>query len=317
MILSKCLPVFALLGAFALFADRINAQPYSVVTERAEYVELTDPDHSITDTSELWRNAFYVKTDFVFPTPNSTYDLNHDLLDIYANGGFIELKNDTYGMYLGFLMDTKARTGKNQTSEFSYKLTHDVLHGKILKFQWKNVRAWNSTNNEFLNFQGWIYENGIIDIRIGSFKGDIDAFRIDSVGPQIFVREYPYSNSSVLPWCLEGTPSSPKLVNDWNRLASAPDSGTVIKFIPTSSSVTKTEPALGRMNIYESSGRLAVTSLSEPAMVTLTNILGQMVLSTSIGPSQQPDIRHLPVGAYHATVSIGGEVVALQMFVKR
>lgn len=288
------------------------AQHYNFIFTSDAYVELTDQDFIVPDDSPYWGNVKVVRN-MTFPAFTSSYDLSKGVFTVLESG-YVYLINNTRSFTLYALKsDLKAREG--QTSEFSFKLTTEGVV-KVLKLQWKNMGLSTGVPSEFINYQLWLYEDGRIEIRFGECN-ITETFAVN--GPVVGLLEMDEEFSTIYnEGYLHGTMSSPTYEESSIVLVSGgPTSGSVLKFTPATSALVANKAQEQFPQIHESSGRLYVLSLTESAGIAVHNTLGQTVLNSIVDPSQSTDVRHLPAGVYHATVTINGEVVASQMFVKR
>jgi len=212
---------------------------YSFAKTNETYSELTNAT-VLTDTVPWVDPTFIILPigfDFeILDTTIATITFANEL-----GGALTDLNNKV--LIAPFRIDIIDRgQGGTSQSPISYELS-GTSGNRILKVQWKNVGSYNewyqdSTTNDYINFQMWLYEAaGMIQFRYGlSQILDIGRFFAGYSGPQIGIAIKLGALDLDSIHLLSGFPD-PVLTNSDVHTVGAPTNGTIYTFTNISASV--------------------------------------------------------------------------------
>lgn len=246
--------ILVTLVVFALACEAV-AQPYTLQTTTAPYVELSEPDFVIPDDSDYWANLL-LKQNVMVKAFGQSYDMNEGAY-VVLESGYLYLINQARSFtFYAFKSELEPRRGAGQTSEFSFKLDGNP-GSKILKMQWKNMGLVSGTADEYANFQVWLYENGQLEVRFGAMNVNADSY--EDGGPIIGVLEMTPEFSTIFDEAyLTGSAAMPMLTYaPIDILDGTPDSATVYTFATATNSVRDRRSVTGgNSNIVLGHGRI-------------------------------------------------------------
>lgn len=158
------------------FQNALAQSPgYTIESFQGEYTELTEYGSVVWDTENdlLWRHDFPL--DFQFPYYDSTYD---KVMFAHNNWGyftddeefslflfeFIDFTTESYSDTIGgFPSDVRyAHVISNNLKAFVLQYTNNILFCDVF----------NDDINNYLNWQVWLFENGVIEIHFGDINMD-------------------------------------------------------------------------------------------------------------------------------------------------
>jgi len=306
------------LSAFRLFAQQStgNTQYYTF-----EYNTVTYGPLDSTKTTSVNNGSVWVEDDIdTIPIGFKFHFLDHDLTWLQSNQVNLFFPQRSYYItpYGNFLIRDRAwNTNDTNTdiSPISYLL--DSSQGqanKILKIQWKNAGFFfDSLDVMYLNLQIWLYEgSNNIEIRYGKSNVDLRLSQVGGCGargcgPFIGLAKLD-SNTGVEKYELDlyGDALAPatKSLNDTGarHLDEGPPDGMLYRFVYHDSEKIKTPVSFA---IYPVPTRdflhfnLVETA---PAYITVTNLLGHILLDRKKLIDNELDISSLPSGMYYVTV---------------
>ena len=312
--MSRILIFLLLLCGVSSNAHAQGKSIYDADITNEPYVELTGQDFIIPDNSPYWQDVSVVR-DASFRGWGELYDMNSGV-KVVLESGYIFLTNLSRSFTLyAFRSELEPRRGTGQTAEFSFKL-EELSTEKVLKLQWKNMGFEAGGDDEFVNYQVWLYESGLIDVRFGpmfvrsssliSGEAVIGVLEMDANFSTIFNQAY-FRGSFEFP------------VLDYGPIggfSSIPDSSIVFKFIPDLASVAAKSKA-GELR----TAKLVHDNVSLPqntSHISLHNVLGAEVMSEDVGAGVETvNVSMLPAGQYYLRARHTDGAYSTQYFVKR
>jgi Secretion system C-terminal sorting domain len=180
-----------ILSAFMLIAVHLFSQENYVITRgTSNYDTLTNFTSVVNDIlMSPFISGTVVQADFGFHFPffGAQYD------SVWLDGdGVAYFPNDSnYNFYFFTGEGFENRLFANQHTQSDWRLKKDTANGvKVLKVEWRNVGLLEDVTgahptNEFLNFQAWFYENGIIELHFGQIDLTNSPYYSDSLGAMI------------------------------------------------------------------------------------------------------------------------------------
>jgi len=311
------------LFTIVLFAvASLNAQTYTFSQTTATYQDIETPDYEIPETSPGFGNIA-LNLDFHFPAFGTVYDFNERAKIVTLQGHWFHVNATRSFTNYFFEVDLAARADANETSVWSYQLTGEKGN-QLLKMEWKNMGFENGGDDDFINYQVWLYEGtGKIEIRIGPHSVSSEVYA-DKPGPAIGVLEMTPNFSSIYEeMYLVGSASSPEVTTDgYNFLTGTPDEGTVYVFENSLSSIEPSPNTRIDFNIYPSHTPSSITvslddaSELDNATIEIVNLNGQVLQSMRLVSSvQMVNVAHLKQGAYLIRISSESTVLT-KVFIK-
>lgn len=213
-----------------------------------------------------------------------------------------------------------------------WRMRRDTAGMDILKFEWRNIGSYfdisspNPTDHR-MNFQLWLYENGIIEYRFGemdlantpwySLEYGFTLPTGESVGPWVSIKRreieeehFFLCNQGKIEYYVGGALSG-------DIYHCVPEYGTYMRFIPVELTNTKEKALATRSfnvvpNPVDEGFHLALPHPEDPALanpaIEIYNQMGQQVFSKKIRLTDFIDISSLPSGYYTAClVGASGE----------
>jgi hypothetical protein len=258
---------------------------YSFLMGSGSYSNLSNPI-SIND-GNLWDDPEYT-----FPI-GFTFELYDQLIDsIYlgpANGGMISGVRDTNlipkYLIIPFLSDFIDRGVLDgiSVSPLGYELTGSP-GSRILKIEWKNAGFYNemaflSTQNDFINFQVWLYEGtNTVEYRYGPRNIQNDSLNYDgNTGARIGLSDY----FAFDPYLLKGPQGNPVLTDSLTYISGTPTNGKIYTFYKLTTGIANSFLKESNFSIYPNpanvNGNSTLIARKEPfSSVALLNSFGQV-----------------------------------------
>lgn len=226
-------------------------------------------------------------------------------------------------------------------SEIVY-LLEGAPGSRILKIEWVNAGFYyelfdNDTNNDFINFQLWLYEgSNSIELRFGpSSITDNEIVHSFLTGPLIgLVDTFPDINPNLFGslFFLTGQPASPEIaieddideIDFLTPLMGNPAAGQLYRFTPLTSSVPQIPQNPDSWKVFPTVAQNSITLEQEAAATDpmqnarILDATGRPVsiLTAIAGQYTEFDISRLPAGVYYMQVLSGRSIVATKKFVK-
>lgn len=284
-------------------------QPYDTLTNYTSILYDILPTPSI-----YWNNDVTIDFGFRFPYFDTDYTYMH------ANGGgYIEFRQLGYEIYIYAGQFENHRT-LPIFSDWRYRI--DTAGTDIFKMEWRNVGILvdiesPTPTDHRMNFQVWLYENGIIEYRFGlmdlkntPWYSVETGFTLPSgmtIGPWTTIKrrmiddEYFFLNNNGNIEFLHTNAAGGDI------FYGVPDSGTVMRFVPDEivnaryRNLTKgtlqvgPNPVTDNFHIITGSDDLF---RSGNVKLELWNQFGAKVFSENINVSDEISIAHLPAGIY-------------------
>ncbi len=232
-----------------------------------------------------WYNTLFridtIKTFHIQPNANVRFDNDSSLIII--DGAFT---------YLDSI---------DASSSISYKIEGNP-GDRLIKVQWKNLKARVGKVGNFVNLQIWVYQrSGVFEIHYGpSSTNNQSGFNI-STGPQVGIF-YSLDNFTK---CFEklwvtGSPSTFNLDSTKNysfkAMSGIPAEGVVFRFIPKFSTLGIRDTEVSETQIYPNPVTAGVMYFSVPGDYHIVDSYGREVLRESGVTSL--DVSKLPDGIY-------------------
>jgi sulfur transfer complex TusBCD TusB component (DsrH family) len=290
-----------------------RAQSYNADIGRDEYVELTEQDFVIPDNSPYWADVKVVRN-MDFKAFGQNYDLNDGVFVVLKSGYiFLTTPGHSFTLY-AFKSDLDARKGTGQTSEFSFKL--DNVEGeKVLKLQWKNMGLEFGNEDEFVNYQVWLYESGMIDVRFGPMN--VSELSLGEGQPVIGLLHMNEDFSVILEEAyMRGTIDFP--IFDYGAIgpfSSIPDSSLMFRFTPAEASV-----AYANASESAKTGVIVSDLLNLPdgiKSVEIYNTLGIKLYEQNVSGRSEIDLNTIPAGMHYVRYTNADGAVVTQKLLKR
>ena len=287
-----------------LFTLNSQAQTYHFSQEIGTYTELTNDIQQ--QTFDGVNDLLDIGATFEFY--GKQFDFNGLAGLAVGEAGFVSgTSNDGQQVFFvdGFFVSGNPFTTLNSNSKISYQL--DGSAGNlILKIQWKDVAFQNGPNNEFVNFQIWLYQsNGNIEIHYGPSSVSNTAY-MPASGPAIgiFTTDASFNTLETL-FLIDGV-SNPTIddANVFATINGTPSEGVVYKF-STSAVVGLDRVDQFKSTVYPnpSSDLLFVESAESLRFGKVKDINGKTVLKGNLaGTSTSIDISTLENGVYFLEV---------------
>ncbi len=309
---SKTMKIKLLLPIFLLFIVGLNAQSiYNFETENITYENLAAS--TSLNNGDVWDDpAYTIPMSFDFKISSHTF--NTIYIVGWSVGGVLSSVPADSGVFPLFFpigQDIESRFDGNgiSTSPISYK-TEGSVGNRILKIEWNNLGFYDdSTRNDFMNIQMWLYENtNIIEYRYGpneinnpneSFEGD--------AGPRVgLLTSYDIDNDELLDiaFILTESPINPTvlvfepgdILTDGGSLVGAIPTGTVYRFVPQNLSIKDFTKLDFQIYPNPASEYLNVKTLVSDYSFGIYNSLGQKMNSVLI--ENRIDISSFSSGIY-------------------
>ncbi len=241
----------------AFFLGNVNAQSdYKVDTFTVVYDTLTDYNSLVKENimAQEWFFLFDKEFDLGFDFP--FFDKSFDKISFSSYG--LGLFVDDLGPFNIYALDNDWDICDEPTSlnrikyDYRYKFENEN-DKKVFKLEWRNVCLYRDGNmvKRSFNFQTWLWENGDVDVKIGSMlRGDTSVFipgfgfnsgyNAGNIGlintddtKAIF-----YSGDYKAPNIQEGHPDDLLTIDNTVNIKTLPHEGFVIRFKKQTSSTS-------------------------------------------------------------------------------
>ncbi|WP_170266314.1 T9SS type A sorting domain-containing protein [Phaeocystidibacter luteus] len=190
-------------------------------------------------------------------------------------------------------------------SPISY-VTEGTAPNRIFKFEWKNAGFYDElaygTNNNYINLQTWLYENGTIEYHFGPNMVSAD-FNDSLYFYESLISGVAKYNSSTFDiediHMLEGNPASPTMIDSVDQLTSWPANGTVYQFALPGVGIEDQQTITVKLYPNPAINELRVQA--EPNQVfdvVLLDMSGQIVKRGELSSQTALSIAELPAGVY-------------------
>lgn len=173
--------------------------------------------------------------------------------------------------------------------EISYEISGNTGN-KILKIQLKNLKFGHDFSQvDFINYQLWIHENGIIEIRFGpnQITNAVWDYYYDEKGPYIGFQHS---------W-LKGNPLNPSLDTASSRIMGTPSNGRVYRFTPKNVSVNEHDK-IQNLVLFPNPAADKLMIGSEGSFQIFDH-QGKLLQNGKVGINKSIDIQHLSSGDYY------------------
>lgn len=298
----KYLKSFLLIQIFGSF-NFLNAQnSYSFHITNGNYTELNNAKiipwaefDSLTDMftlSDLDGETFqFYKTPFLFGG-NKTIALE--------SFGVVRIDNDT-----SIIIIDAAFTyldSINKSSSISYSI-EGTSGNYILKGQWKNLKIRNGKENNYVNFQIWVYQkSGVIEVHYGtSSLNNASGFNISN-GPHagMFFSKNDFTKCHEKLW-ITGSPTNLKPDTSKNysfkAIKGIPNAGVILRFVPRFTNSIKSIPASGNnIHFFPNPVENGLIYLEKASNYKITDLTGRILLKGDL--LSIVDVSSLSQGTY-------------------
>jgi len=234
-----------------------------------------------------WYNTLFkidtIKTFHIQPYANLRFDNDSSL--IIVDGAFT---------YLDSI---------DAASSISYKIEGNA-GDRLIKAQWKNLKARAGKAGNFVNLQIWVYQrSGVYEIHYGPSSSNNQSGYNQTSGPQvgIFYSLDDFTQCFEKLW-VSGAPASFKLDSNSNytfkAMSGVPLDGVVFRFIPrfkTLGIVSLNNDGVNH-GVYPNPVTSGILNLSVQGDYTLNDMFGRQVLTVKNATSI--DVSNLPDGIY-------------------
>ncbi|NVK29196.1 MAG: T9SS type A sorting domain-containing protein [Flavobacteriia bacterium] len=267
------------------------------------YNDLTNQDYTLNGD---WDDPYI---SLAPPFTLTTLGMNVD--SIYMDyGSMLYGKNNSMGdevLYSAMSSDL-ANLGMltgTPLSPISY-VTEGSAPNRIFKFEWRNAgfydeMAWG-TNNNYVNVQVWLYENGTIEYHYGPNQVSSD-FNDTLYSYSSLVSGLAKFNNSTFEvedmHLLRGNSASPNMVDSVDQVTSWPANGTVYKFALPGVGIEDQQTITVKLYPNPAINELRVQA--EPNQVfdvVLLDMSGQVVKRGELSSQTAMSIAELPAGVY-------------------
>lgn len=312
-----------ILTIFSLFlATTFFAQDYIFTHFNEQYIEFSDGIEFDVDSICNDPELVEFHLGFDFPYFNFTFQkiAAHPLF-LYSLSSISENLNENItAQLIPFGVSASCRDeGNGVTSNISHK-TEGQIGDRICKIQWSNLSLFNSTQEDYINYQAWLYENGTIEFRIGGLQLSSNACYWDGeIGGLSTVTVYDENNGEPLnnSIFLSGNPANPNTTIGINpvTLVGHPDSSMVYRFSRTDAGIKKTETAK-HFEVYPnpSKDKINISKLEEIKSIQIKDISGKTIFSPV--NFKDIDISVLESGSYLIEIVDTKNNVSFSQFVK-
>lgn len=248
-----------LLILFALFtAHSVKAVNYYTFSHStATYTEISSPT---LVTATFLSDEYVLNLGVSFKMFGYDFGMNGNDLKILRTGAIVGMNAASDRLFAldGFLV--KGFIAGDGTSSISYALD-GTAGSRILKVRFKNVGMEGGDENDFVNFQMWLYEDGSkMEVRIGPHQiaDPTKVFVSGVTGPSvgIFLSDLAFTTDYEVQF-LDGNSANPTLSEElFNNLDDVPAANTVYTF--AHSTAGNGESITGKIrswNVYPNPGR--------------------------------------------------------------
>jgi hypothetical protein len=287
------------------------------------YTEITNPTYEIPDTSIYWGNV-QTRVDMYFTSFGKQYDL-YDYVYIPLKEGYAYFNNTSRSTTLYAAKGNfDGRPGAGQTSVFSFKL--DTVGGPKFIVQWKNMGFEGGDENDYINFQLWLYENtGVVEMHYGPTAVKNGLWENNANGPTVGLLEMDDAFSTIYNrhW-LTGSASSPVVSNTgvFQQMSSVPANGTVYRFAPGTTGIHE-NPAETGISIFptviENSNHLNINFVENTGTHTVKvyDLAGRLVKEQNLtGTNNTLPLADITSGTYFISLEKEGRQVQCSKIVK-
>lgn len=162
---SKIKILFSFILVF-LFAKQTFANDYNIEVKKTKYRDLVNPSviTSYWQENEAFTLGFFANE--LIKVYDRTFVIDGQKAILLGVNGYLAGVNNNYGFIIdGFFSNIIPK--ENEQSEISMEAI-GIPGDYLIKFQWKNVGLKGHFENDFLNFQIWLYQKtGKIEVHIG------------------------------------------------------------------------------------------------------------------------------------------------------
>lgn len=284
---------------------------YKIDTFYEEYIPLENYQSMLIEKANdnAWIKTFQLP--FEFPFFDTTFT---DLIGWYDSVWDWQDADD-FIMYLfsyEYQFDRIGSVNDTNNIQSDVRYLYTIKEGKeALVVEYFNNRLSDDPSvdehNSFINFQNWFYEDGTIEIRFGNFNLDNSPYYVPGEGFWLHVN----GNDSILTGPVVGIsdPFDPtreigfredwELVPEANGVNTIPDSGFVVRFRRTSSSIESGSSSLD-FDIFPNPtlDRLNIKNLNHNSIKSIDLVNTNGFVYPVKKPSNSIDISFLPKGLY-------------------
>ncbi len=304
------------IACFAFVLD-LNAQtfPYEFSVLNDPYYDLTAPI-SISD-ADVWDDPFYItSTGFEL----NLFDVITNTLGIISPGSQVinlnEANPDTVQLLIPYFADIMNANDSMAVSPISYQLEGPPGNA-VFKLEWKNVGfygEWNANYSYFntTNFQLWLYQNsGIIEFRYGpnTIKSG-SLIHFFGSGPLVLLGQNVSFDGTGWEglWSLGGDPQNPVITAIPSGqqplveqcLFTEPESGTVYRFAPLTSSLNNNVSASAPVCWPSPARDVLNYSATRDQQFRIYSMQGQLMLERKATTErEQIEVSSWPSGNYY------------------
>lgn len=290
---------------FSLCIFQLQASFYTFTKKQEAYQELSSPNGRIPYNSDSWHGGqILLKTDMKIKAYGVQYDLREGIsMDINKGKFSLITTGHSFTLY-AYHLYMQPREHLDPTTALSYKLdTKDGI--RVFKLQFKNMGFVYGWGKQYINYQVWYYENGIVEVRFGPNDVDEEAYH-DEKGPAIGLLHMDDSFYAVYDkFFLSGEAANPQgSTGSIGTVTGTPKAGTVYRFEPGNAASLNESPETIDLSVYPNPAKNTVSvkyTEGPGALVRMTNAAGQVISETQIQSGmgdKTMDISGLPSGIY-------------------
>jgi hypothetical protein len=304
------------------------SQNYTVKTIIGEnYKPLTGAQLIAEDWTD--QTSFSLSVETIFNWYDRSFDfLAQDALIFYGIGltEASEFEDSTSISALGFFSFLQSRP---EGSPLLFLMEGEV-GDRIIKLEWANAGFRDGDEDDFVNFQVWLFEKDArVEVHIGpnSVIGP-NAFIAGAAGPKIglYRRNVKANDTKVFKsWLLTGDPANPTINTGGLQvsLGGIPDEGTIYVFEDANAASLPKLRVKNGLRTYPNPSRDVVNielpeSVSGESQLQVLDMQGREIFSQCIGNSRtmRVDISGWAPGVYSARLTSGAGNEAIQKIVK-
>lgn len=293
----------SLIVLFSITFFSASAQSYRFESTNGAYTELSGakkiPFHKMTALS-----GFYRLTELdgeVFKWYNTLFPI--DTIKTFHIQEYANLRFDNDSSLI--IVDGAFTYLDSIDANSSISYTIEGNHGdRLIKAQWKNLKARAGKTGNFVNVQIWVYQrSGVYEIHYGPSSTNNQSGFNQTSGPQvgIFFSLDDFTKCFEKLW-VTGSPAALKLDSNANytfkAMSGVPLEGVVLRFIPRFKTLGIVNHSLkaNEINVYPNPVSDGLLHFSEQADYRLYDMYGREVMSGSNVSSL--DVSSLPDGIY-------------------
>lgn len=315
--------LFAALLLVTLSVTATAQDTYLVTPGSAVYTDLVNPVLISRDLDQVGyrTNMPFTMAGFGIPLD---FDLDPQPVVVFTGGfiGILAPSIDKLFVIDAFVSNLERR---DSTSSLSYRLEGEG-EGRVLKFQWKNMKMTGNPEGDFINVQLWLYRNdNSFEIHVGPNRVTGRTAYNTYAGPAIGAF---LSNSDLSEYFLTvhlaGNPANPGLetFNAFYPMGGTPSDGTVYRFTYQQASAVDEAGTGGSIRLSPNPAsdgftvQLPGNREDGHGLVAVYDLLGRQVLRESdVRDGGYISTQSLPPDIYQVVVYDRGNIVLTQRLV--